>query len=1321
MLSLPSVSANSIRVALVAALVFAASGYAALAQTLPPLANALPAEAPSSLFSAGAGKGELRASGSWDLEFLSSVSFFRPAGGGLQLGQVQPLLMTQNPDLLLDFNLLDRWYVEARVSPEAGATRYAMGYKGAQGETLEEVRVGNSGIGLPELPFVNLGDGGAYSFGGLVRAGGPGLEARAMLRYDQAERVHRSFAGSREISETTALASDFIRGRWFYLPAVESGLKVYVQSAVGSLKASDGSLWRRLGIDEYSLEEGGRVLELDVAATTSVALAWYGLDLSALDLSISGTGASLAFDAAAAPYVYDPSVTQTRPIEILSHYALASSAGDVFVRDMGSGKKLSQYLVLTDTDGSVEVREGAGTLVDPRPFQSEEPSLYTRVPNQTTISFPDLGEFELVSQSFAASDGIPLDADAIGASIEVLRDGVPDPAFEVDKTKNLLILLRPPQAAERIDLSYLRESSQRKSGALTAGLVGILSREDLSAWTALSGHLGIPGQGYASSGQDSPAWAELSAGAAKSKGSLTGSLGLAARMGYAESSGRYRIDGMEDGADTTSSYWPSGGSMPAGFTLAQVASPSFAASWPSLSSALHADGSASDCLEIGSFSDPSFTGSASFKRIVDTPPLSSFGSFTFFARSSAGSSGNLTGASLSIALDDGLGGHTALSVTLPLDVLSSGWTRLRFNFASGRLTLTVGEGGTESVFEPSSGLPTRDFQVTAASRVVISVAGMSAGQSLDIDELLLEDPVGSSSLDLSAKLAYKDKAWVLGSSALPVLSGIDARLTVTGELADQAWAFTDIGLGTALGPFGLDLGLSAKDYAGLFSMTGRHSLSFAPSWSPVQASDRFAPASDSDSYTKDDSLSLSLGPLGKVSAEAGSIYSDDPLSSNPGLLQRSWKLTAGDGSLIAASASVEESSNSNDRSGLGAGYFDRWYGSFADYMPHSMGTGAKRGLSSEIDLLPLLGSPLLTGTLSLDDSDLGLGDRGLSLGLRGGASIGLPGDIRLSPWYSRTWTARRSGIDGDLLAFTRGGLDELYRVPIPWSSIPFAELASPAPLSAFSGIALDGPYYSSAYTPQVGLKFEREPGISPWELLIPQALSCSYSRELTSDGFSVLDTGVIAGSLVFSALELFGSRGAYPFFKRYANDEYRLDLSSTLELPSGSGPSSWTLAEDVMVSLLGERVAGSDRLVATERYDMSATPAGTKWSATAGLDLARILDRSWLLSAYSLASSLAATPIKGLPVGLDSLWLRSILASSPLAKRTLSFDASLASTTGDDPSAYPTLSFDESLESRISVPDRLEAWSKLKLGQSLASTGTLTFDVETSLGLSLSF
>ncbi|HUX36848.1 MAG TPA: hypothetical protein VMV44_02980 [Rectinemataceae bacterium] len=1313
-------SANSNRVALGVVVLAFVSRFATLAEDLPPLANALPVEAPSSVFSAGNGKGELSATGSWDLEFLSSVSFFRPAGGGLQLGQVQPLLMTQTPDLLLDFNLFDRWYVEARVSPDAGATRYAMGYKGAPGESLEEVRIGNSGIGLPELPFVNLGDGGAYSFGGLVRAGGPGLEARAMLRYDQAERVHRTFAGSREISETTALGSDFIRGRWFYLPAVESGLKVYVQSAVGSLKANDGSLWRRLGIDEYSLEEGGRVLALDVAATTRLALAWDGLAASSIDLAIGGTSSSLAFDAAAAPYAYDPSATQTRPIEILSHYALVSTAGDVFVRDLASGKKLSQFVVLADADGSAELREGGGTVVDPRPFQAEEPSLYTRVPNQTTTSFPDLGEFQLVSQSFAASDGIPLDADAIGASIEVLRDGVPDPAFEVDKTKNLLILLRPPEASERIDLSYLRESSERKSGALTAGLVGILTRDDLSAWTALSGHLGIPGQGYASSGQDSPAWAELTAGAAKAKGSLTGKLGVSARMGYAESSGRYRIDGMEDGGSATSSYWPSGGGIPAGFTIAQVASPSFASAWPNLSSALHADGSASECLEIGTYADPSFAGSASFKRIVDTPPLSSFGSFTFFAKSAAGLSGSLSGASLTIVLDDGLAGHSALSVSVPLDALSSGWTRLRFDFSSGRMTLTVGEGGTENVFYPSSP-PTRDFQVTAASRVDISVAGMSVGQTLDLDEFLLEDPLGSASLDLSAKLAYKDKGWVFGARALPILSGIDARLTFTGELADQAWGFTDLGFGTALGPFDLDLGLSAKDYAGASSMSGRHSLSFAPSWSPLHISDQFAPASDSDSYSKDDKLSLSLGALGRIGAELGSIYSDDPLSSNPGLLQRSWKLSIGDGSIIAASAAAGESSSASGRSGLGASYFDRWYGSFADYMPYPLGTGSKRRLSSKVDLLPFLGSPLLSGTLSLDGSDLGAGDRGLSLGLRAGTSIGLPGDIHLSPWYSRTWTARRSGIDGDLISFAISGLDDLYPVHLPWSSLPFAEFATQAPLSDFSGIALDGSHYSSGYTPQVGLKFERAPGISPWELLIPQTLSCSYSRELTSDGFSVLDTGEISGSVVFSALELFGSQGAYPLFKRYANDEYRLDLSSTVDIPSGAGLGSWTLAEDVMVSLLGERAIGSDRLVATERYDMSGSPAGTKWNASGGFDLAHVLGDSWLLSVFALASSLATAPIAGLPSGLDSLWLRSILASSPIAKRTLSLDCSLASTTGDDPAAYPSLSFDESLESRISVPDRLEAWSKLKLGQALDSTGTLTFDVEASLGLSLSF
>jgi len=1326
MLSFRPVSANwKVRVPLALLLFFSLPLFGE-AQTQPPLASVLPVEAQTSVFSSADGKGELSAQGSWQMSFLSSVSLFRPAGGGLQLGQVQPLLMTQTPDLLLNFNLFDRWYVEARVSPDPGATRYAAGYRGAKGEAFQELRIGNSKIGFPDLPFVSLGEGGAYSFGALLRAGGPSFDARALLRYDQADRVHRIFAGSREIAESTQAAGDFVRGRWFLLPGVESGLRIFVQSAAGALTASDGTKWRQLGIEEYSLEHGGSVVALGAAATTRVAVAWTGLGLasfsasnSSLSIVIDSSQCALAFDPAAAPFTYDPA--SPLPVEILSHYALPPGSSDLFVRDRASGKKLSQYVAISKIDGSAEVRSSDGLSVAPRPFLADEPSLYSHVPGATTTVFPDLDEFEIVGQSFSATDGIPLDVDTIDSSIEVLRDGIPDTAFEIDRTKNLLILLRPPAVTERIDLSYLKESAQRKSGALSAGIIGRYSKDDVSAWGAMTGHLGIPGQGYADAGQDSPAWAQLALGSAKSEGFLTWQAGLAGRLGYAESSGRYRIDGMEDAGTASSSWWPSGGSSFASVTCTQVAAPSFDAAWPQLSAILHTQSEASDCLEIAASSSlSSATVSPSYLRIVDPPPLSSFGTFTFFVLGTVGASGSLSTATVSITIDDGLAGHEALSLTLPLSEFTSGWTRVRYHFATGKITLTVGESGAESTFF-SATAPRRDSQVTAASRITISLSGLGPGDRVDIDELLLEDPVGSASLDAVGNLRYKDDHFKILAGNITLLEGMDASLNLSGGLADQSWGYGDFGIKSKFGPFGIDAGIGLEGSGSAITGYGRHTLSFMPSWSPLQASDRFIPAIGGNGYDRRDSLGLKLGPLGSISAEAASIYSDDPQSSDPGLLQRTWKLALGDGAVVSANASALESSSDSGRLTGSSTYFDRWYSSFSDYAPSAMGALTRRAIDSEVDLLPMIGSPLLSAKLSFDGSGQGLGDKGSSLVLRTGGSIRLPGDTRLTSWYARSWTARTAGIDSDLLSFGMVGIDGISGLGLPWTSIPIVEFQSPDLARGFSKLALGGTYSSASYIPEIGLKFEREPGISPWELLIPAMVSGSYSRKLTSDGFTVLDTGEIDSAIVFSALELFGANGSLPLFTRYADDEYRLGLSSIIDLPSAAPINTWSLAQDGMASLFGKGSIRADRLVVSERFALNGTPSGTTWNLNGGLDLGQGVEKTWLLALFDFVTLGSSKAIGSLPAGLESQWLSSIAGSRPRARRTASFDFSLATTSGDKPSAFPTLSFDESLESRISIPDRLDVFSKLKLTQSLDATGYLLLGFEASAGLTLSF
>ena len=341
--------------------------FAQITEATPvPLPSLLPAEAPSSIFSARLGKdpgadAELTMSGSWSAATISTLELQVSPSGGSSFSSSQPLLFTQDPELALEFTMYKKIFVEARVSSDITQAYYAAGYKGAPGELVQDARIGNDGISFPSLPFLAFGEGSYRSFGAAATLKSGAFTGRAMVRYDQANWVTKHFVGGTEITETTISPNAFVSGRFFVAKsAPAAGLLVFVQSVSGTLVGSDSRTYRQLGATEYSFDALTGYIGLTVAATTRV-LAYYAG--SASDVSLAGIGGC--------NFLYDPppststSATLDPGQEILNRYQTTASALNAlaFVRNPASGLRDDSFVATIDSSGFVEVDQVGATSV----------------------------------------------------------------------------------------------------------------------------------------------------------------------------------------------------------------------------------------------------------------------------------------------------------------------------------------------------------------------------------------------------------------------------------------------------------------------------------------------------------------------------------------------------------------------------------------------------------------------------------------------------------------------------------------------------------------------------------------------------------------------------------------------------------------------------------------------------------------------------------------------------------------------------------------------------------------------------------------------
>jgi hypothetical protein len=196
---------------------------------------------------------------------------------GLQaVSQNSPLLFTQEADLTLSLWIRDRWFVEASFLDDYDLNTYRAGYQGKEGEAIQYLGFGNTGLDFPRFPYLDLGGESPSSLGVYGKFGGGDLSLHSLFRYDLSAREERVFVGDRERTYTFGFPDRPLRGRSFVLPDdnLDTPPRVYIQDKQGDLRDTRGRRWRLAGASEYGASAVLGLVELSRTPEGMVAVAY---------------------------------------------------------------------------------------------------------------------------------------------------------------------------------------------------------------------------------------------------------------------------------------------------------------------------------------------------------------------------------------------------------------------------------------------------------------------------------------------------------------------------------------------------------------------------------------------------------------------------------------------------------------------------------------------------------------------------------------------------------------------------------------------------------------------------------------------------------------------------------------------------------------------------------------------------------------------------------------------------------------------------------------------------------------------------------------
>lgn len=507
-------------------------------------------------------------------------------------GIADGFLFSQEPDLLLTLWFLDRFYLEINFVEDYTRNTYAVGYQGKEGEPLQSVRAGNSGIGVSEYRLMEIPLPQYNTPGVSVAFATKRSDHEFMVRFDPSGERQKLFIGTSEVSEEVLFPGNTVRGRFFLLP--DTGIDqpvVWIEDKFGSVTGDDGRRYRKLEPGEYGCDQSLGTLQLETSAEGRI-LVWYTSAGSAVgdvpipfivppdSLGYPDTGAAPVLFGWAEEDVWDPdpppggrTYAETRQVVLNGMTALAVyDPGRFSPFERSCFYPVSGTLPENDLDLAITLRHrGDPDAVTPegivfsvnrqdRTVQislegESERSPRARYPlsewhrnlyGPAAVTAPELCPRDLVLATRLGDTGYHLGSEVVPGSVRVTVNGVADYTVHYDSGAGVLRFSRYIYPDDRIEVTYRVEGELLDGGELflVQGNRFRFSEKWLGE-LALSLRWKISADKYITEPQGSPGILTLASSVEYSGEDLTWEVGGRGILSTPDTTGYLRLAGME--------------------------------------------------------------------------------------------------------------------------------------------------------------------------------------------------------------------------------------------------------------------------------------------------------------------------------------------------------------------------------------------------------------------------------------------------------------------------------------------------------------------------------------------------------------------------------------------------------------------------------------------------------------------------------------------------------------------------------------------------------------------------------------------------------
>ncbi len=1175
-------------------------------------------EAPTSIFSSKIGDSDvdLYLSGYWKINLTGGLGFsWDSTGSGIEAtpfpGFSSTPVFSQEPDITLSLWLQNQYFFELSFIDDYALNTFLFGYNAAhENDFLQKVRIGNTDIGSGSYSLLNIPAAGADSLGAMAEFKGPNSQHEAVVRFDPAEKMEKSFKGSYEILKTRLPLQAWVKGSFFILPdkGVEN-LHVYIEDTSGPYTDSN-LLHYRLATDDdavISAEEGyvffkepqdtniavyytknGASVGDSSLGKGSLAADSDGLgnptgtvDASAtedfyfdmpkyLGLDMSSAALSRTINGQTALLLYQPG--QFSPFEMLSVYQLSfdvpvdGTPFDILLtgRNLSTGEKTSFAKGPVDKTVMFFHSSTDNALRSPAnryPFADKTGSgvdLYGH--DMSTAGSPP--DKELLLEQYEKVTAYNLGQNVLDGSVEMTVQGIADDRFTFDSKTGNVSLLFIPAADDSIDFYYRTKAAASRGGDFLAAVGNHFDISDnLSAEIGAGIRWNVSGGSYTEKQNESPGSILASAGLSYTGEAVQADINGGVSFYSPDTTGTFRLLGMD--APDTSVPATSSGLYPSSFFVSPVSGPHIVEEnvnesagdttleydYPEVKKMFTVSGTPQNIAQF------TWNTSGTWSAVAFTQPaaLSTYRKLVFYMKTPGPvPDGDLDATShpLSAAFTnpDGKGLVFYFSPSP-----STHWKKYVFNYRDKTLTI---DGTAQSV------TVTRDNMAAENINKFTLRAECSSAGSLYLDEVHLEDAVFGVTGGISTRFTYTHPGVLLSAGKTPVVGNV--HFSNTSRLAGN-----NFGAGFTV-PESSDRYTSSEISFSLFSaqlsgdldiQTEGTSLYVFPGWKVMVPlfkqqgafvdSYREQKGSQTRAVHRANTLTVPLGNS-LFSLGAQSAYADTSLHQQ---WDTAWNTT---GAASRFDTSLTLGTTAATAPYAGENFSQRVLTSYVLLFPFTAAfpqrtinftAGVRSQFTNTSVHLTEQYTAATTGTTERKTS----GTQGLTLEVPVTFNSGTPQEWKITPSYSRTLTVKQSPrSDKSFYTDAQTALAGTASQANYFTSLPLYELfTGSTPSFAETSTGFD----SVMYKPELSLSFLRQSGNSPADIVLPSTAELSVSRIQNREWDAVTDTKAFSFSVGNSVYNLYGELGSHPRFNWYQTEEYTAKTGLVTEFPLQKAPS----------------------------------------------------------------------------------------------------------------------------------------------------------------------